>query len=332
MKILVTGNLGYIGTHVSSNLKSKGHSVAGIDLNLYPSSLIVKPNIDVQIYNDFRKIDIDFLSNFDAVIHLAALSNDPMGMLNKGLTLEINGYGSIELARKAKMAGVNIFVFSSSCSIYGSGSSKSRTELDSTNPLSEYAESKLIAEKGLAELASSNFHTYLLRNSTAFGYSDCLRLDLVVNDLSANLCAYGIAELKSDGTQWRPLISAHDMARAFTLFVEHDPIEVNGQPVNVGFDSENFQIREVAELITAEWQDAKLRMSAAQFEDPRNYKVSFARLRGLFPTFEAEQPLRTAIPILRDKLLGLNYDAKDRNAGRFIRLIELRENFNKIEI
>lgn len=250
MKILVTGNLGYVGSHLTELLVTSGHEVFGCDLSLFPDAVcgeVTKPSI--QSVKDFREILESDLMGVDAIVHLAGISNDPMGELDPGLTLNINGNGTISLAKIAKSAGVRIFAFASSCSIYGSTGDSPRTEEDETNPLSEYAASKLFAEEGLSKLATTDFHVYLLRNATAYGASPVFRTDLVVNDLSAGMCAVNKAEIRSDGSPWRPLIHCRDMARAFQLFLEADPFEVSGKPVNVGFETENFQVKDVGRVV-----------------------------------------------------------------------------------
>ena len=222
MKILVTGNLGYVGSHLTKLLIASGHEVIGCDLSIFPEAVcgeLSKPSL--QLIKDFRSLTSPELNGVEAIAHLAGISNDPMGELNPGLTTSINGEGAIRLARVAQEAGVKIFAFASSCSIYGSAGNQPRTEDDPTNPLSEYALSKLYAEEGLAKLATQNFHVYLLRNATAYGSSSVVRTDLVVNDLSVGMLINGIAEIKSDGSPWRPLIHCRDMARVFKEFIEH---------------------------------------------------------------------------------------------------------------
>jgi nucleoside-diphosphate-sugar epimerase len=254
-----------------------------------------------------------------------------MGELNPGLTLKINGEGSVTLGEKAKAAGVHIFAFASSCSIYGSSGHQPRTELDETNPLSEYAASKLFAEKGLSTLKSDNFHVFLLRNATAYGASMVLRTDLVVNDLSAGMCANGVAEIRSDGTPWRPLIHCRDMARAFQLFIESDPSSVSGKPINIGFEKENFQVREIGDGVQICWPEGKITYLPNAVSDPRDYKVNFSLLKSLFPSFEPLHPLSRGIPELRAQLLSISYSKRERDAKRFVRLIELQKRIGELQ-
>jgi nucleoside-diphosphate-sugar epimerase len=331
MKILVTGNLGYVGSHLTEILISHGHEVIGCDLSLFPNSIcgdLAKPT--VQWLKDFREIRESDLVGVDAVAHLAGISNDPMGELNPGLTLKINGEGAVLLARMAKSSGIGIFVFASSCSIYGSSGIKPRTEQDETNPLSEYASSKLFAEKGLDLLASKNFHVYLLRNATAYGASSVLRTDLVVNDLSAGMCATGIAEIRSDGSPWRPLIHCRDMARAFQLFIEKDPAALSGKPVNIGFEKENFQVKDVGSAVQSVWPEGIVTYSPISISDPRDYKVDFSLLKSTFPNFKPEYPLSRGVPELRDLLVSIGYSKGERDQKRYVRLNEIQNRIGEL--
>lgn len=331
LKILVTGNLGYVGAHLTEILVSSNHEVIGCDLSLFPNAVcgeLTKPS--QQLLKDFRDLNSKELSSVNAIIHLAGLSNDLMGELNPGLTTKINGEGTVNLANIAKESGVKIFAFASSCSIYGSSGTKPRTESDETNPLSEYASSKLFAEDGLSKLASDKFHVYLLRNSTAYGASNVLRTDLVVNDLSAGMCANKVAEIKSDGSPWRPLIHARDMARAFQLFVEKDPIVVSGKPVNIGFQSENFQVKDVGKGVQDCWPEGKVSYLPNAANDPRDYQVDFSLLNSLFPEFKPEHPLHKGIPELRKHLEKIGYSQSERAAKRYVRLTELSKRIGEL--
>jgi nucleoside-diphosphate-sugar epimerase len=331
MKILVTGNLGYVGSHLTEILVSSGHEVIGCDLSLFPDAVcseLTKPKS--QLLKDFRLLTSEELRGVEAIAHLAGISNDPMGELNPGLTMKINGQGAVELAEKAKVAGVKIFTFASSCSIYGSSGDKPRTENDSTNPLSEYAASKLFAENGLKQLANDEFHVYLLRNATAYGASPVLRTDLVVNDLSAGMCANGVAEIRSDGSPWRPLIHCRDMARAFQLFIENDPTSVNSRPVNVGFENENFQVKEVGSGVQNAWPEGIVSYAPSASIDPRDYKVNFELLNSIFPEFTPEHPLRKGIPELRKLLEEINYSKADRDNKKYVRLNELQKRIGEL--
>lgn len=331
MKILITGNLGYVGSHLTQLFMNSGHEVIGCDLSLFPNAIsgqLTQPTL--QWLKDFREIEEKELVGVDAIAHLAGISNDPMGELNPGLTLKVNGEGAIHLGRTAKAAGVKIYTFASSCSLYGSSGDQPRSEQDETSPLSEYASSKLYAENGLRQLEANNFHVYLLRNATAYGASPVLRTDLVVNDLSAGMCATGIAEIRSDGSPWRPLIHCRDMARAFQLFIERDPIEVSGKPVNVGFTVENFQVKDIGAGVQKTWPEGTVNYLPNSISDPRDYKVDFSLLKNIFPDFEPEYPLSRGIPELRTHLIQIGYSQSDRDTKRYVRLNEIKARIHEL--
>ena len=331
MKILITGNLGFVGSHLTKILVSAGHEVIGCDLSLFPDAVCTELAIPtVQLIKDFRALTKEELNGVDAIAHLAGISNDPMGELNPGLTLKINGEGSVQLASVAKAAGIKIFTFASSCSIYGSSGDKPRTEKDLTNPLSEYAASKLFAEEGLAKIASNDFHVYLLRNATAYGASPVLRTDLVANDLSAGMCANGVAEIRSDGSPWRPLIHCRDMARAFQEFIEKDPIQVSGKPVNIGFETENFQVKDVGSQVQLTWPEGRITYKPGAVSDPRDYQVDFSLFKSILPNFQPETPLSRGIPELRKLLEAINYSKSDRESMRYVRLNELQKRIGEL--
>jgi nucleoside-diphosphate-sugar epimerase len=331
MRILVTGNLGYVGSHLTDLLVKSGHKIVGCDLSLFPEAVcgeLVEPL--EQWRCDFRELNESSLTNIDAIAHLAGISNDPMGELNPGLTMSINGKGTLDLAKCARAAGVKVFAFASSCSLYGSSSKFPRMEGDETNPLSEYATSKLFAENGLAQLKSSDFHVYLLRNATAFGASMVFRSDLVVNDLSTGMCANGAAEIRSDGSPWRPLIHCRDMARAFQIFLELNPTQISGKPINIGFNSENFQVKEIGLEVQRNWPGSQLSYIPNAASDPRDYKVNFSLLESIFPNFLPEYRLRKGIMDLGRHLERIGYSKDDRVLKRYVRLQELQKRISEL--
>lgn len=331
MRILVTGNLGYVGSHLTEILIDSGHEVIGCDLSLFPNAICRNLVIPTkQLIRDYRALKLSDLIGVDAIAHLAGLSNDPMGNLNPGLTLEINGFGTVNLAKLAKLAKVKSFIFASSCALYGNSGSKPRTEKDETNPLSEYATSKLLAEQGIKALATDDFHVYILRNATAYGASSVFRTDLVANDLSAGMCAAGVAQIRSDGSPWRPLIHCRDMARAFQMFLEKDPQAVSGKPINIGFETENFQVKEIGAEIQKTWPSGEIEYSLEAASDPRDYKVDFSLLNATFPSFKPNWPLRVGISELRDFLLSIRYSIADRNSKRYVRIHELKNRINEL--
>lgn len=324
MRVLVTGNRGYVGSHVVNQLRSAGHFVVGVDLDLFPRAVcgeLIEP--DEQHNMDFRRVDLSVLKEIESVIHLAAISNDPMGNISKQLTMEINGYGTIELARRAKKVGVKSFVLASSCSVYGAGFDKPRIESDAIKPLSAYAESKVFAELGLCSMAAKDFNVYALRIATAYGVSSVFRADLVLNQLISNIVANGVAELTSDGSPWRPLINCRDMASALILFATHNPDFYSGRPINVGFNSDNFQISEIAKMIEGILPKSRVIMSKHAPKDPRSYKVDFSLLQEIFPGFGPETDIRTHLYEMVEFLEEIDFSQRDVFNNRFVRLSEL---------
>lgn len=284
MKILVTGHHGYIGSVTAPFLQAAGHAVTGLD-TLFYEGCDLQPGADgVPLLRlDVRDVRPERLAGFDAVVHLAALSNDPLGDLDPELTREINYEATVGLARAAREAGVQRFVFSSSCSMYGASSTgEPVTEEAPLRPLSAYAESKVRSEEALAELADDGFSPIHLRNATAYGVSPRLRLDLVLNNLVAWAHTTGRARILSDGTPWRPLVHVQDIARA-TLAVLEAPCDVvHGQAFNVGADSENYQVRDLAEIAREVVGDCTIEYAGSGDPDPRSYRVDFGKFRRAF--------------------------------------------------
>ncbi|GHE01645.1 NAD-dependent epimerase/dehydratase family protein [Streptomyces alanosinicus] len=318
MRVLLTGHQGYIGTVLADMLRSAGHDVRGLDIGLFADAWCGPEKADPEgIRADVRDSDIAHCADTDAVIHLAALSNDPSGALRPRLTEEINFRATLRLATAAKAAGVERFLFSSSCSIYGSGSDAPRTEDDEVAPLTEYAQSKIQSEEALGELASPTFAPTYLRNATAYGFSPRLRTDLVVNDLTATAFATGRILLKSDGTAWRPLIHVEDIAHAFTVLLDAPTELITHRAYNVGIDEENYLVRDVAQIVQEEIPGSRLEFESGASADRRSYRVDFGRLAREVPAFRPRWTVRkgvqhlaemfTAHGIPSDRLLGPDY-------------------------
>src|SRR6266487_4583866 len=253
MRILVTGHNGYIGTVMAPLLRVEGHDVVGLDSDLFEGCNFGNPSPDVPcIRKDLRDIQASDVEGFDAIIHLAGLSNDPLGDLNPTLTYEINHAASVRLARLAKEGGIPRFLFSSSCSTYGAAGEDMVNEEAVFNPVTPYGHSKVLVEQDVAKLADSEFSPTFLRNATAYGMSPRLRFDLVLNNLVAWAFTTGRVYIKSDGTPWRPIVHIEDISRAF-IAVLHAPREVvHNQAFNVGCTRENYQISELAEMVKKE--------------------------------------------------------------------------------
>jgi nucleoside-diphosphate-sugar epimerase len=333
MRVLVTGNRGYIGAHLVDLLKAEGHTVTGVDLDLFAGcefAPFIAP--DVQLKQDVRTLTTAQLEGHDTVMHLAAISNDPMGDLDSSSTYSINRDGSIALAASAKKAGVARFLFASSCSIYGKGEKLDLTESDSTNPVSAYAESKIDAEKGIGLLASKEFTVGFLRNSTAYGYSPMLRIDLVVNNLLCCALARGDIRIMSDGSPWRPLIHCKDIARAFIAFM-HAPSEaIQNRPINVGGNAENYQVRQVGDLVRKFVPSASIVYTGEVGNDPRNYRVSFDLLGQQIPGFSLAYTLESGMEELHRKLVERNFSLTDFEGEKYVRLRTLKHRLDRIAL
>jgi len=326
MKILVTGHKGYIGSHLVAILKEEGHEVTGVDLNLFEECSWEKTIVpDIELIKDFRDLTLDELKNHDCVMHLAAISNDPMGDLVEQLTYDINLHGSVNLAKKAKEAGIPRFLFSGSCSVYGKGETLDLDENSKLNPVSAYAISKVKVEEEISKLADPSFTPAYLRNSTAYGFSPKLRIDLVVNNLLACAIARGDIRIMSDGSPWRPLIHCKDIAHAFVAFSKA-PVEVIfNKSVNIGANKENFQVKDVADKVGKLVPSAKIIFTGEVGEDPRNYRVKFDLLYNLLPDFKLEYTLDSGMEELYKKYKEHNFNLGDFEGDRFVRLRTLKK-------
>lgn len=325
MKVFVTGHKGYIGPHLVELLKRDGHTVTGCDLDLFEGcawEAIVPADRDLK--KDIRSITADDLAGHDCVMHLAGLSNDPMGEVNAAQTYAINRDASIELARLAKKAGVPRFLFAASCSVYGAGKKLDLDENDPLNPLTAYAKSKIETEKAVSKLADDTFSPAYLRNATAYGHSPNLRIDLVVNNLLACAVATGEIRIMSDGSPWRPLIHCRDIARAFIAFMNAPKERIHNKAVNVGGNSENYQVRDVGDQVKKLIPTANVVYTGEVGADPRNYRVKFDLLNKLLPDFKLEYNLESGMAELHDKLIAHRFSKKDWEGDQFVRLRTLK--------
>jgi len=328
MKILITGNMGYIGPCVVKRLSASYPDVTliGLDMGYFANCLtnteiLPECNVDVQYFADMRRCPKELLTGVNAVVHLAAISNDPMGNAFEELTHDINYRSSIELARKAKEAGVRRFVFASSCSMYGSADDAPRTETSPLNPLTSYAKSKVFTERDLENLADREFVVTSLRFATACGMSERLRLDLVLNDFVAGAVASKKITILSDGTPWRPLINIKDMARAIEWAIKRKVTE-GGEflAVNTGSNEWNYQVKDLAEAVARVIPDVDISINKNAQPDKRSYRVSFDLYKKLAPEYQPEVSLITTISELKSGLEMMSFNNPDFRNSKFMRL------------
>jgi nucleoside-diphosphate-sugar epimerase len=325
MRVLLTGHLGYIGTVLVPLLQEEGHDVVGLDSDLYRNSTFGEDIPLVQaVQKDIRDVTAGDLEGFDAIIHLAALSNDPLGDLNPQLTYAINYEASVRLAEHAKAAGVSRYLFSSSCSTYGAAGDSMLNEEAEFNPVTPYGHSKVLVERDVRGLADSNFSPTFLRNTTAYGVSPRHRFDIVLNNLVAHAMTRGLVYLKSDGTPWRPLIHVEDIARAF-IAVLHAPREtIHNQAFNVGITSENYQIRQLAEIVKETVPGSRVEFAADAGPDKRSYRVDFSKISRMLPHFRPQWDVRRGAKQLYEayELIGLSLE--DFEGPRYKRIDQIR--------
>jgi nucleoside-diphosphate-sugar epimerase len=328
MKVLITGNMGYIGPVVARHFKSRYPeiSLVGYDMGFFASCLTGTTNIperflSVQHFGDVRELGPEVFDGVDSVVHLAAISNDPMGNAFEELTFEINHRASVDLARAAKKAGIGSYVFASSCSMYGFADEGAKTEESALNPLTAYAKSKVRTETDLKEIADDSFTVTCLRFSTACGMSDRLRLDLVLNDFVAGAVASRQIAILSDGTPWRPLIDVKDMARAIEWAVFREQAKGGRYlAVNVGSNEWNYQVRDLAAAVSDLIPGVTVSINKQAAPDKRSYRVNFDLYRRLAPQHQPQVDLKQSILELRAGLEGMSFADTEFRSSRLMRL------------
>ncbi|MBO0727831.1 MAG: NAD(P)-dependent oxidoreductase [Acidimicrobiaceae bacterium] len=327
MRVLVAGDRGYIGAVMVPFLRAAGHTVEGCDAGWYegcdfgagPEDIGTRPPFDM------RKADAAELAGYDAVVCLAALSNDPLGQHNPATTYSINLDGTLRLARAAKAAGVERFVFSSSCSLYGAAGSEAVAEDAEQFPVTPYGETKVLAEAELSRLADDDFTPTYLRNATAYGASPRLRLDIVVNNLSAVALTTGEVCLESDGTPWRPLVHVEDICRSFLAVLEAPRQIVHDEAFNVGRPGDNVQIRDVAEMVRDAVPGSKVTFAEGAGPDLRNYKVDFSKLADTFPGLGLCWDVRAGVEELVAAYTRHGFTYDEFLSSRYVRLRRIKE-------
>lgn len=326
MKVLVTGTDGYIGSMLAPYLLKRGHEVVGVDTGYYRSGSLYDgyAGFNTQIHKDIRQLELDDLQGFEACIHLAELSNDALGQMDPEITFAINQRGSTRLATLCKQAGIQRFIYSSSCSVYGIASQATVDEATEPNPITAYAKCKVLVEQELNKLASDDFSPVMFRNATAFGASPRMRFDLVVNNLSAHAWTTGELRLTSDGTPERPLVHVLDICQAFASALALPREALHNQILNVGSTAHNYSIREIAEVIASTFGGGRLSFGKND-GDERSYRVSFEKIKGLIPSYEPALDVESGAQELKKLFEEIRFSREDFEFPAYTRIKQLKQ-------
>lgn len=324
MRILVTGNEGYIGSILVPLLQAAGHHVTGLDTALFRECALIPFTRPPTLRKDVRDVEAADLRGLDAIIHLAGLANDPLGDLDPPLTYEINHAATVRLAELAKQVGVHRFLYASTCSVYGAAGEDMIDENSPPNPITPYAHSKLLSERDLARLADASFCPVFLRAATAYGVSPYLRFDLALNNLVAWAFTTHRVFLKSDGTSWRPLVHIRDIAQGYRILLEAPSALVCNQAFNIGATAENYRIRELAELVERGVPDSRLEYADDASPDHRSYRVNCDRIANTLPAFKPQWNAERGIREVYETLLGKGLNTEAFEGPRYNRIAHVR--------